>query len=39
MYDFRNGDQHGIDGRDSIYVYYDTTRNAWLPYDGPNAKG
>lgn len=35
VYDFRPGDQHGLDGRDSIYVYYDTTRNSWLPYEGP----
>ena len=38
VYDFRNGDQHGIDGRDSIYIYYDNAKNAWAPYDGPNAK-
>lgn len=38
VYDFRSGDQHGLDGRDSIYVYYDTARAAWMPYDGPSGK-
>lgn len=38
IYDFRSGDQHGLDGRDSIYVYYDTARSAWVPYEGPGAK-
>jgi hypothetical protein len=38
VYDFRTGDQHGIDGRDAIYIFYDNAHNAWAPYDGPNAK-
>lgn len=38
VYDFRTGDQHGIDGRDSIYILYDSPRNAWVPYDGPSSK-
>jgi branched-chain amino acid transport system substrate-binding protein len=38
VYDFRTGDQHGVDGRDSIYIAYDNAKNAWVPYDGPNAK-
>ncbi len=39
VYDFRTGDQHGLDGRDSIYVYYDAAHDTWTPYGGPNAKG
>jgi branched-chain amino acid transport system substrate-binding protein len=34
VYDFRNGDQHGIDGRDNIYIQYDAAHNAWTPYEG-----
>jgi branched-chain amino acid transport system substrate-binding protein len=38
VYDFRTGDQHGIDGRDTIYIYYDDAHGTWAPYDRPNAK-
>jgi hypothetical protein len=38
VYDFRTGDQHGLDGRDTIYIYYDAAHGTWMPYDGPNTK-
>jgi branched-chain amino acid transport system substrate-binding protein len=37
-YDFRSGDQHGIDGSDNIYVQWDASRNAWTYYDSPPPK-
>lgn len=30
IYDFRSGDQHGLDGMDSPFLQWDAARNTWL---------
>jgi branched-chain amino acid transport system substrate-binding protein len=33
IYDFRNGDQHGITGKDIPYFRYDSAKSAWVYFD------
>jgi branched-chain amino acid transport system substrate-binding protein len=33
IYDFRNGDQHGIAGKDIPYFRYDAAKDAWVYFD------
>lgn len=35
VYDFRTGDQHGLDGRDSVFLTFDAATTTWEPYSGP----
>lgn len=37
-YDFRSGDQHGLDGRDSPFIQYNTARKDWTMFDQRPAK-
>lgn len=37
-YDFRAGDQHGLDGRDSPFLAWDAAAGRWQPFDRPESK-